>query len=463
MGFPLASSTGSPTASSLLDYTGIAWLGEVALYCGLDTLREEYNTAGRIVIGGCFFGAACTREPMEHEIRAISDEIVAIKDRVEKLCFPMCYNRHWFMVCLCFDAKEVRIADSLGYSPPENLIRNLRRLFSLVKLPIDDWSDKWIRTASPQQMDGHSCGVVVLALIESVCSEKGAVRWSAQKAIHERRRWLTRCIDQHCATIVASRKELSSQQSQGLSCRNDSVHAETLKGATPLISDQGSPVVGAQLYPESSLSMKEVDPPTYAEMQDFSLNLESSPSSQECLDPALVQTYLDLTHQRLSTLSKRQPLQTDIITIARRKDPLPYSTFPLDQDQRKCELCGPPFLPLGGKLQDTLACSFECGKRYVVEHMGKPHGFRVKHGKSKRLADGKGITREICLTQDTNWSVCIASSVVSFIHTKVPLSRRRSATRAAREWNVLGVSTSPMSRQLVVLEFLMLCWNITTT
>jgi hypothetical protein len=35
------------------------------------------------------------------------------------------------------------------------------------------WSAKLIRTASPQQTDSFSCGVVVLALTESVCSESG--------------------------------------------------------------------------------------------------------------------------------------------------------------------------------------------------------------------------------------------------------------------------------------------------
>jgi len=155
--------------------------------------------------------------------------------------------------------------------------------------------------------------------------------------------------------------------------------------------------------------MKEVDPPTYAEMEDFGLNLESSPSSQECLDPdpALLQTYLDVTHQRLSMLSKRQLLQTEIITIARRKDPLPYSTFQLNQDQRKCALCVPPFLPLTGDLVETLACSFECGKHNVVEHMEKRQGFRLKHGKLKRLADGKGATREICLTETGYMKLCL--------------------------------------------------------
>ena len=39
--------------------------------------------------------------------------------------------------------------------------------------------------------------------------------------------------------------------------------------------------------------------------------------------------------------------------------------------------------------------------------MGKREGFRLKHGKSKRLADGKGTTREMCLTETGYMKLCM--------------------------------------------------------
>lgn len=81
-----------------------------------------------------------------------------------------------------------------------------------------------------------------------------------------------------------------------------------------------------------------------------------------------------------------------------KKDSMPYSMKPLNPaTDRLCQLCGPPFQNLTEAQLDQLpVCSFECGKRYVQEHLALSHGCRVKHECVKTFPDTPdGITTPV--------------------------------------------------------------------
>lgn len=67
----------------------------------------------------------------------------------------------------------------------------------------------------------------------------------------------------------------------------------------------------------------------------------------------------------------------------RQQDKLPYDMTPIASEDRSCRLCGPPFDDIAvSDLTGESVCSFACCKRFVVEAIGKLHGFALKHGKS---------------------------------------------------------------------------------
>jgi len=72
-----------------------------------------------------------------------------------------------------------------------------------------------------------------------------------------------------------------------------------------------------------------------------------------------------------------------------KKDPLPYTTEVMTDEQKLCEFCGPPFKVMTQEeMLASSACSFECAKRYVVEVLAKRRGFRIVHGKTVKRPDG---------------------------------------------------------------------------
>jgi hypothetical protein len=81
--------------------------------------------------------------------------------------------------------------------------------------------------------------------------------------------------------------------------------------------------------------------------------------------------------------------------------------------EKLCRLCGPPFEEFPSILGMWI-CSFACGKRYVQEVLAKPHGLKVKHGKSIEIKGPNGTTQGIIfvylpdITQDTGCSVYTA-------------------------------------------------------
>jgi hypothetical protein len=86
----------------------------------------------------------------------------------------------------------------------------------------------------------------------------------------------------------------------------------------------------------------------------------------------------------------------------RQQDKLPYDMTPIASEDRSCRLCGPPFDDIAvSNLTGEPVCSFACCKRFVVEAIGKPHGFAVKHGKSvinTNLTHDGIFVRDVLLT-----------------------------------------------------------------
>src|SRR2546423_10812206 len=98
-----------------------------------------------------------------------------------------------------------------------------------------------------------------------------------------------------------------------------------------------------------------------------------------------------------------------------KKDPLPYTMNTLTPEEKLCDFCGPPFkkMPAETMLFNPM-CSFECGKRYVVEVLARPFGFNVIHGSTVGNAvQGTILAAILLLTcQDIDHSSFIASMAV---------------------------------------------------
>ena len=77
------------------------------------------------------------------------------------------------------------------------------------------------------------------------------------------------------------------------------------------------------------------------------------------------------------------PLTHVVPRRERKQELLPYTMVPINEEDRQCELCGPPFKEIPwNKFQDLSICTWECGKRYFVEKLSKPVGCHLIHGKS---------------------------------------------------------------------------------
>lgn len=91
----------------------------------------------------------------------------------------------------------------------------------------------------------------------------------------------------------------------------------------------------------------------------------------------------------LSTLLKKDSTKF-VPGRNRQKDKLPYDLHELEESEKKCSLCGPPFLELiPSDLLGLSVCSYNCVKRFVNEVLAKPKGFQVIQGKTKPEKDGR--------------------------------------------------------------------------
>ena len=91
----------------------------------------------------------------------------------------------------------------------------------------------------------------------------------------------------------------------------------------------------------------------------------------------------------LSTLLKKDSTKF-VPGRNRRKEKLAYHMHEIEESEKKCSLCGPPFLELtSSDLLGLSVCSYNCVKRFVNEVLAKPKGFQVKQGKTKPEKDGR--------------------------------------------------------------------------
>jgi len=111
------------------------------------------------------------------------------------------------------------------------------------------------------------------------------------------------------------------------------------------------------------------------------------PRDRTVVDASTAAIYLDILAQRLSEPSDPSVRPKDP-PISMKQDPLPYSMCPVLPGDALCALCGPPFKVDPELLENMTICSFACGKRYVVEHLGISNGFRIKHAKSPLHSTG---------------------------------------------------------------------------
>ena len=75
---------------------------------------------------------------------------------------------------------------------------------------------------------------------------------------------------------------------------------------------------------------------------------------------------------------------------SRRQEKLPYSMHLLTENEKNCDLCGPPFPSFTPQdIRGISVCSYNCVKRFVNEVLAKPKGFQIIQGKTKREASGR--------------------------------------------------------------------------
>ena len=93
-------------------------------------------------------------------------------------------------------------------------------------------------------------------------------------------------------------------------------------------------------------------------------------------------------------------IQPNLDLIKTKQDPLPYTMHTLTPEEKVCDFCGPPFkkMPAERMLFNPM-CSFECGKRYVVEVLARPFGFNVIHGSTVgSAAEGTVLAATLLMT-----------------------------------------------------------------
>ena len=137
------------------------------------------------------------------------------RDTVERICFPICESNHWYMVCLSLKDGQIEYAEGLGKEAPSDMFEILEYLFANhLRWNTSQWKAVYRRLLiCPPQGDGHSCGVVTLALMESQISGTGKVNWEANLSQSIRLDWFRRCLLSICIPGVTSTTDMSDSPS----------------------------------------------------------------------------------------------------------------------------------------------------------------------------------------------------------------------------------------------------------
>ena len=147
-----------------------------------------------------FFWQCCMdtweKKQLSPNLKVFLRDFDALRETVVTLYFPMCSSGHWFLVIISFQKKEIAVADSLKSDPPSNFYEIVRYfLTAFLEVDMTDWAPEYEREPCPRQTDGHSCGVVVLSLLDDLCSGGSTSPWCPDMAAHFRVLWLGRIIE----------------------------------------------------------------------------------------------------------------------------------------------------------------------------------------------------------------------------------------------------------------------------
>ena len=216
----------------LFEFVGRTWLSETSMEHALDVIKADHGQAwGRVLLYKPWFWWACQqtyqKNALDPYLQIVKDDYKMVQTTLEVICFPLCHEGHWYVVSISLKDQEIQVADGLTRSPPVALVRTIKHFLSQhLNITIDRWGKEYTRISSPQQVDGHSCGPVALAVIESLYSACNYVDWNAADEVAHRIQWIRRCINLHVSTKMASERALSHLQ------REDPEGQNVLPGCT---------------------------------------------------------------------------------------------------------------------------------------------------------------------------------------------------------------------------------------
>jgi Ulp1 family protease len=147
-----------------------------------------------------FFWQSCQKtweqKRLYPSLQVFLSDFNEVRESMQTLYFPVCSSGHWFLGIVSFQKKQISIADSLKADPPSNFYETIQYfLVTFLKIDVTDWRKNWVRESCPRQKDGHSCGVVVLSLLDYLCSEGDSDSWCPDMAMQFRVLWLRRLIE----------------------------------------------------------------------------------------------------------------------------------------------------------------------------------------------------------------------------------------------------------------------------
>jgi hypothetical protein len=146
----------------------------------------------------------CDKRVVNNAITTIKEDIQQAQLDVERICFPLCHNDHWFMIVISFTHQEIQFAEGIGSSPPADLCKVLVQVLrECLGVQTCGWSMEARRLNSPEQRDRHSCGILALANIESqYTSTPPDYNWKTVTS--SRIGWLRKCVEHYQAAVCES-------------------------------------------------------------------------------------------------------------------------------------------------------------------------------------------------------------------------------------------------------------------
>src|ERR1700694_3520572 len=115
---------------------------------------------------------------------------------VEFIWFPLCHNCHWYLSGIGLRSQQFYIGEGYRGTAPPLFCEKLRPMLDVcIGLNTDGWSLE--RLPSPRQIDGSSCGVIVLEMLKHQCLLENSDitgTWTERDASAFRLSWLDRFI-----------------------------------------------------------------------------------------------------------------------------------------------------------------------------------------------------------------------------------------------------------------------------